>query len=175
MTLELYRDLHMTFVGAIPLHRGIENLSNFAYFKATARILMDSHPGKIVLVVESAALVLNTVRTILEKAHFRVLAAATAREAMRLADCTKKIDLLLSDVMLSDMSGPDFALKLRELRPETRVIMMSGYPNGAMLVLNYGWDFIEKPFVAAQLVARVNEVLFEEIRDQGTNHFDTRT
>jgi len=43
-----------------------------------------------------------------------------------------------------------------------------------MLVLNYGWYFIEKPFVAAQLVAKINEVLDEEMRDQGTDHFDTR-
>ena len=55
-----------------------------------------------------------------------------------------------------------------------RVILMSGYDGGGIFLLNYGWYFIDKPFVAAQLVAKINEVLDEEMRDQGTDHFDTR-
>jgi DNA-binding NtrC family response regulator len=102
------------------------------------------------------------------------LAAASATEGIRLAGSDQTIHLLLSDVMMPDMSGPDLALKLKALRPEMRVILMSGYPGGGMLVLNYGWYFIQKPFVAVQLVAKINEVLNEEIRDQGTDHFDTR-
>jgi two-component system, cell cycle sensor histidine kinase and response regulator CckA len=131
-------------------------------------------PQKTILVVEDTALVLNTVRMILENANFTVLAAASADEAIRLAGCAKTIQLLLSDVRMPDMSGPDLALKLKELRPDMRVILMSGYDGGGMLVLNYGWHFIEKPFVAVQLVAKINEVLDEEMRDQGTDHFDTR-
>jgi two-component system cell cycle sensor histidine kinase/response regulator CckA len=129
-------------------------------------------PQKTILVVEDTVLVLNTVCMILERAKFTVLAAGSAEEAMRLAGFARTIDLLLSDVMMPDMSGPDLALQLKELRPEMRVMLMSGYPDGAMLVLNYGWHFIEKPFVPAQLVAKINEVLGEEMRDQGTDHFD---
>ena len=131
-------------------------------------------PRKTILVVEDTPLVLSTVRMILERANFTVLAAASADEAMRLAESAKTIDLLLSDVMMPDMSGPDLAKTLKELRPEMRVILMSGYNGGGMLVLNHGWYFIEKPFVAGQLVAKINGVLDEEIRDQGTDHFDTR-
>jgi two-component system, cell cycle sensor histidine kinase and response regulator CckA len=127
-----------------------------------------------ILVVEDTALVLKTVQLILEKANFTVLAAAGANEAMELARDAKTIDLLLSDVMMPNMSGPDLALKLKESRPDMRVMLMSGFPNGAMLVLNYGWYFIEKPFVSAQLVTKINEILQEENRDQGTDHFDTR-
>jgi two-component system, cell cycle sensor histidine kinase and response regulator CckA len=129
-------------------------------------------PQKTILVVEDTVLVLNTVCRILERAKFTVLAAGSAEEAMRLAGFARTIDLLLSDVMMPDMSGPDLALQLKELRPEMRVMLMSGYPDGAMLVLNYGWHFIEKPFVPARLVAKINEVLGEEMRDQGTDHFD---
>jgi two-component system cell cycle sensor histidine kinase/response regulator CckA len=131
-------------------------------------------PQKIILVVEDTPLVLATVRMILEKANFTVLAADSADAAMRLAASAKTIHMLLSDVMMPDMSGPDLALKLKELRPEMRVILMSGYPGGGMLFLNYGWHFIEKPFVPVQLVAKINEILNEELRDQGTDHFDTR-
>jgi hypothetical protein len=65
-----------------------------------------------------------------------------------------------------DLSGPDLALKLKESRPEMRVILMSGYPGGGMLVLNYGWYSIQKPFVRVQLVAKSNEVLYAEMRDR---------
>jgi len=58
-----------------------------------------------------------------------------------------------------DLSGPDLALKLKESRPEMRVILMSGCPVDGMLVLNYGWYFIQKPFVPMQLVEKINEVL----------------
>ena len=131
-------------------------------------------PRKTILVVEDTPLVLNTVRMILEHANFTVLAAASAEEAMRLSSVAKTIDLLLSDVMMPDMSGPDLGLKLKEKRPEMRVMLMSGYANGGMLVLNYGWHFIQKPFVAVTLVAKIDEILNEELRDQGTDRFDTR-
>src|SRR5438105_1152941 len=87
-------------------------------------------PDRVILVVENTALVLNTVRRILEKANFTVLSAASADEAMRLMGSARKIHLLLSTVMTPDISGPDLALKLKALRPEMRVILMSGYPNG---------------------------------------------
>ena|SRR5438105_4630923 len=119
-------------------------------------------PQKTILVVEDTALVLNAVRMILERAKFTVLAAASATEAMRLTEYTKTIDLLLSDVMMPDMSGPDLAVELKQLRPDMRVILMSGYPDGGMLVLKYGWYFIQKPFVPIQLVAKINEILDEE-------------
>ena len=90
-------------------------------------------PQKTILVVEGNDLVLNTVRTILENANFTVLAAANAAAAIRLAASAKTIHMLLSGVMIPDMSGPDLALKLKELRPEMRVILMSGYPDGAIV------------------------------------------
>jgi DNA-binding NtrC family response regulator len=130
---------------------------------------------KTILVVEDTALVLHAVRKILEHADFTVLAAAGADEAMQLSRTDETIDLLLSDVMMPGMSGPDLALKLKQSRPKMRVILMSGYANGALLVLNYGWHFIEKPFVATQLVAKIDEVLTGQSREQATDHFDVRT
>jgi FixJ family two-component response regulator len=75
--------------------------------------------------------------------------------------------------MMSYMSGPDLALQLKEFPPDMRVMLMSGYPDGRCSCSTTGRHFIEKPFVPAQLVAKINEVLSEEIRDQGTDHFDT--
>jgi two-component system cell cycle sensor histidine kinase/response regulator CckA len=95
-------------------------------------------------------------------------------EAIQLGEQTETIDLLLSDGMMPDMSGPDLAAKLKCSRPEMPVILMSGFAGGEVLVLNHGWHFIHKPFVPVQLVAKINEVLASDTRDQGTDHFDTR-
>ena len=111
---------------------------------------------------------------ILADAHFNVLSATNAAEAIQTTNAAGRIHLLLSGIMMPDMSGPALALKLKESRPEMRVMLMSGYANGALLILNYGWYFIQKPFLAGQLVKRINNVLHSEPRDQGPDHFDTR-
>jgi two-component system, cell cycle sensor histidine kinase and response regulator CckA len=128
-----------------------------------------------ILVVEDNSFVLKPVLTMLERAGFEVLSATGAEEAIRVeADFAGTIHVLLSDVMMPGISGPDLAKKLKERRPEMHIILMSGYADGALLVLNYGWHFIKKPFVAAGLLGRINDVLHSEIREQGTDHFDTR-
>jgi hypothetical protein len=55
-----------------------------------------------------------------------------------------------------------------------RVMLMSGYVDGDMLVLNHGWHFIEKPFLPYELVAKVTEVLHTPERSQGDDRFDDR-
>jgi DNA-binding NtrC family response regulator len=73
------------------------------------------------------------------------------------------------------MSGPDLGLLLKATRPAMRVMLMSGGDNGNLLVLNYGWAFIQKPFVAAKLVAMVLNVLHSPDRSQaGGQGFDSR-
>jgi two-component system cell cycle sensor histidine kinase/response regulator CckA len=128
-----------------------------------------------VLVVENHPLLLKLVKGILEDAHFTVLAAPSAKKAIQIeAEFSGTIDLLLSDVTMPGVSGPDLAKKLKEQRPTMRIILMSAYPDGAMLVLNYGWHFIQKPFMPLALVGRVKHVLRSKTREQGTDHFDTR-
>src|ERR1044071_8084226 len=92
-----------------------------------------------ILVVEDHKEVLAVVRKILERAGFRVLVAGNGAEAMQVESATKeKIHLLLSDVMMPDMTGPSVARALRKLRPDMRMMLMSGYPDGELLLLNYG-------------------------------------
>lgn len=128
-----------------------------------------------VLVVEDDADILRMVQIILEEAGFEVLAANSAKQAIRVeAQFSRTIQLLLSDVMMPDMCGPDLAKVLKQRRPEMRVMLMSGYANGAMLVLNHGWHFIQKPFLPVALLGGVTDVLHTTVRDQGTDHFDPR-
>ena len=128
-----------------------------------------------ILVVEDHQDLLKLVQKILEDADFTVLPANTPKEAIRIeAEFAGTIDLLLSDVMMPGISGPDLATKLKEQRPEMRIILMSSFPDGALLVLNYGWHFIQKPFMPRELVRSIKDVLQSETREQGTDHFDTR-
>ena len=128
-----------------------------------------------ILVVEDDPDILTLVQTILEGAGFEVLAASSVENATRVeAQFARTIHLLLSDVMMPDMCGPDLADTLKRRRPEMRVMLMSGYADGAMLVLNHGWHFIQKPFLPSALLDTVIDVLHTKVRDQGTDHFDPR-
>jgi two-component system, cell cycle sensor histidine kinase and response regulator CckA len=129
-----------------------------------------------ILVVDDNETVLRIVATILESADFRVLSADSAAAAIRLAEGTDgKIDLLLSDVEMPQMSGPDLGELLKKTRPDLHVMLMSGGANGNLLVLNYGWAYIQKPFVPEKLVQMVTDVLRSRNRSQpGGQEFDSR-
>ncbi len=128
-----------------------------------------------ILVVEDDSAILNMVKLILEGAGFEVLSAGSANQARLIAEgFPRPIHLLLSDVMMPDVSGPELAKALKQDRPDMRVMLMSGFADGAILVLNHGWHFIAKPFLASALLARANDVLCSAVREQGTDHFDTR-
>ena len=128
-----------------------------------------------ILVVDDVDLVLNLVVSILKSAHYNVLHAHSGSEALELAaQHDGKIDLLLSDVQMPGMTGPMLGEELIKVRPATHVMFMSAYLGGNMLVMNYGWAFLEKPFVASRLLQMVNEVLISPNRSQGTYKFDSR-
>jgi two-component system cell cycle sensor histidine kinase/response regulator CckA len=128
-----------------------------------------------VLLVDDNDLVLQIVAKILSAAKFKVLSAGSGQSALQLANTTDgNIDLLLSDVDMPHMSGPDLGETLKKSRPNIHVMLMSGFADGNLLVLNYGWAFIQKPFVAKKLVEMVTEVLHTPDKSQGTRGFDTR-
>jgi two-component system cell cycle sensor histidine kinase/response regulator CckA len=130
-----------------------------------------------VLVVDDNEEVLQIVGLVLKNANFNVLSAGNGAAAVKLAKETEgKIDLLLSDVDMPKMSGPDLGQLLKKSRPEMHVMLMSGGgADGNLLVLNYGWAFIQKPFVAIKLVEMVTEVLHSPNRSQlGGQEFDSR-
>ena len=129
-----------------------------------------------ILVVDDDPGVLRIVVAILESASFRVLSADNGAGAIELAKETEgRIDLLLSDVDMPLLSGPDLGEALKKVRPDLHVMLMSGGPKGNLLVLNYGWAFIQKPFVAKKLVEMVTSVLHSPDRSQpGGQEFDSR-
>ena len=129
-----------------------------------------------ILVVDDTEIVLKGFVAVLERANFRVLSADSGANAIKVAERTEEpIDLLLSDVDMPKMSGPNLGETLKKTRPSMHVMLMSGGSNGNLLVLNYGWAFIEKPFVATKLVEMVTDVLNSPNRSQlGGQEFDSR-
>lgn len=130
--------------------------------------------SETILLVEDHPVLLKLVKQILEDAHFAVIPASSAKQAIRIEEeFPGTIDLLLSGVRMRGMSGPYLAQRLKERRPQMRVMLMSAYPGGALLVLNYGWHYLERPSVPSMLVSKIKEVLRGESREQSTDRFDT--
>jgi DNA-binding NtrC family response regulator len=129
-----------------------------------------------ILVVDDNQYVLKAVVTILKHAEFHVLGAGSGTAALKLAEETdERIDLLLSDVDMPGISGPDLGEALKKARPNMHVMLMSGGVNGNLLVLNYGWAFIQKPFVTVKLLQMITDVLHSPDRSQpGGQEFDSR-
>lgn len=114
--------------------------------------------GETVLVVEDDRSVRRLVQNVLSRRGYKVLEASGGDEAMQVALAHDgPIHLLLSDVMMPEMHGPDVANRLKPFRPDMKVMFMSGYvrPGG----LDPRAEFMSKPFQPGTLVRRVREVL----------------
>jgi two-component system cell cycle sensor histidine kinase/response regulator CckA len=115
--------------------------------------------GETLLVVEDEAALRDVAGRILSGAGYRVLAAECGPEALELAARHDGvIDLLVSDVVMPGMLGKDLADRLSGVRPETRVLYMSGYAQPVLHsqgTLEPGVALLEKPFTAYELLAAV--------------------
>jgi two-component system cell cycle sensor histidine kinase/response regulator CckA len=99
----------------------------------------------------------------LESLGYVALAAAAPEEALALAGAPgRHLDLLLTDVVMPGMKGPELARRLVALRPGLRVLFMSGYTADAALTRDGpggAGGFLQKPFTRADLAARLAEAL----------------
>src|ERR1700694_4232087 len=127
---------------------------------------MDSTPlpdPKSILVVDDELSVLNVIKCMLESANYSVLSANSAESALRLAERRElTIDLALIDVVMPDGSGPDLAESILALRPDLKVLFMSGYANAEIVranVLDRAIGFLPKPFTPHGLLERVRNIL----------------
>ena len=116
-----------------------------------------------VLLVEDEHGVRSLARAVLEGGGYTVLEAACPSEALEaLRSHPETIDLLLTDVVMPEMSGPALAARLTALRPETKVLFMSGYPGDSLQregVLNAQAAYLAKPFTPRALADKVRETL----------------
>jgi signal transduction histidine kinase/ActR/RegA family two-component response regulator len=118
-----------------------------------------------ILVAEDDPQVRDLAVAILKACGYLVLELENANDAERV--CQQHggdIDLLLTDVVMREVSGPDLARTVQRVRPETKVLFMSGYTDSAIVhqgVLNPGIAFLPKPFTPSTLAGRVRQVLDE--------------
>jgi len=116
-----------------------------------------------VLLAEDEAPVRAVARHVLERHGYNVLEAPSAEAALDLARrYSGDIHVLLTDVVMPGLSGPDLARQLVALRPAVRVIYMSGYTDDAITrhgVLEPGLAYVQKPFTPEAIARKVREVL----------------
>jgi DNA-binding NtrC family response regulator len=117
---------------------------------------------KTILVVDDDAHILAVVSGLLGETDYTILTAANGAEGLEQSRRFEgEIHLPLSDFQMPGMSGVELATAMTIERPDLKVLMMSGFPGG-MLVLNEGWHFLAKPFVASQLRALVVGLVFPD-------------
>jgi CheY-like chemotaxis protein len=109
-----------------------------------------------VLVVEDEPALRSLIELILSEAGYHVLAAADGEEALTLVSRGEPaLDLVLTDAVMPKLSGPELVTRLREIRPDIRVIQMTGYSE-------HGFtedELIAKPFEPETLLRRVRDLL----------------
>lgn len=116
-----------------------------------------------ILLVEDHDEVREFVRSALEMYGYAVLVASNAEEAIEIAGAhANPIHLLVADVMMPVVRGPELALRLLRRHPEARVLYISGYSDDALVqegVSSKGAAFLQKPFSPDRLAAKVKELL----------------
>jgi PAS domain S-box-containing protein len=123
--------------------------------------------GEVVLVVEDAHDVRRMAERILSKGGYSVIGTRGAEEALDVCRRIERpIDLLLTDVIMPGMLGPELVERIKAIRPELGVIFMSGYSHAVLapqaLSGQGGDSFIEKPFSASELLWAVRGLLDTE-------------
>jgi two-component system cell cycle sensor histidine kinase/response regulator CckA len=116
-----------------------------------------------VLLIEDEPAVRRLARDILAGKGYTVLEGTDTEEGLRLArEHPGPIHVIVTDVVMPGMSGPDFIMHARALLPSVKVLFMSGYSDEAVThhgILEQGAAFLAKPFTAASLLNKVVEVL----------------
>jgi CheY-like chemotaxis protein len=118
-----------------------------------------------ILIVDDEAAVRHVVQRLLERAGYAVLSAANGEEALALAGQHEgQIDLLITDIVLPGLPGPEIAAQIAETRADIKVLYSSGYPGDEITRrgLDPGAAFVEKPFAPATFLQAVSDLLHTE-------------
>ena len=119
--------------------------------------------GETILLVEDDPSLLELVRGMLDTLGYNVITAGDGFEAMEVeAEHDRDIDLLLSDVVMPNMGGFEAAVIIREVRPEIKIVFMSGYPNRAGFSnenVPDNCEFLQKPAKPAHLAQTIRQEL----------------
>ena len=122
---------------------------------------LPANPATILAVDDDHA-VLNLLHQVLNEAGYRVLVAAGGWEAIREFESGGPVELLLTDVIMPDLTGPVLAERLRSKKPDLRVLFISGFHDADLVqrfVTRRGFTLLPKPFTVEALLRVVREAL----------------
>jgi DNA-binding NtrC family response regulator len=116
-----------------------------------------------ILVVDDDRGVLSLLEFALQGAGYSVLSADGGRQAIRIfEDCADPVHLLLTDVIMPDLTGPVVAERLRQRQPDLQVLFMSGFHDAELVqrfVTDKGFNLLPKPFTVESLLRSVENSL----------------
>jgi CheY-like chemotaxis protein len=125
-----------------------------------AGVLGAGEGSETVLLVEDEESVRRVLNRVLTSKGYRVLEAAHGREALQQMEQARgAIDLLITDVAMPEMRGPELAERVRARFPHTRVLYISGYAEERTAVESAGDGYLQKPFTPDVLTAKVRQML----------------
>jgi two-component system cell cycle sensor histidine kinase/response regulator CckA len=112
-----------------------------------------------ILVVDDEPIVVNVIRSALQTYGQTVLAASSGKEAIELfKEHHASIAMVVTDVTMPNMTGPELAEQLLELRPDLRILFISGYCDELPASMR-AFGCVSKPFQVSQLVSRIHDLL----------------
>jgi two-component system cell cycle sensor histidine kinase/response regulator CckA len=159
-SLWVYSEVGRGTTFKVYLPRVDENAQEYRQATDTGEVLQGT---ETILLAEDEEIVRTLAREILESYGYQVLEAANGGAALLICERhTGAIDLLITDVIMPEMSGRELSERLSQLRPAMKVLYMSGYTDDAIIhqgVLDTGANFIQKPFSPDALAQKVREVL----------------
>lgn len=116
-----------------------------------------------ILIVDDELSIRKLIKNILQTLGYKLLEASSGKDALEVSDAFEgKIDILLSDVIMPDMNGCELAESVKKIRPETKVILMSGYPNESITgyrILEICNAFVQKPLKPSTLTGTLRKIL----------------
>jgi len=119
----------------------------------------------VILIAEDEAVVRNLVRLMLSKEGYATLTANDGQEAMEICEMFKDpIHLLLTDINMPRMNGLKLAQRIRELRPDTKIMIMSAETADTIFRENTPDAFLRKPFIPPTLLKCVQRVLTTDFK-----------
>jgi two-component system, cell cycle sensor histidine kinase and response regulator CckA len=149
-----------TFRIYLPRHVGEQH-----HMIAATKIPTPVGRGETVLLVEDEPSIMRMAKMMLKRLGYQVLAVGSPRQALNLAEQhAGAIDLLITDVVMPEMSGRNLANQIHDLYPRIKTLFMSGYTANVIAhngVLDEGVNFIQKPFSLHDLGIKVRLVLDE--------------
>lgn len=124
----------------------------------------------MILVADDDVVVRNLINTVLTRSGYAVLLACDGIEAIQVSRRhTGPIDLLLSDVTMPRLGGLELVKRMREDRPGLKALLISGRTSSEVSDGNRSFDFLAKPFLPADLKARIETILEGDPEDEAVD------